>query len=277
MLTNDITEKWIQIYTSRPKAALLIDSPLDKDGGVSITKNIYEELIGSSSSPLVSISAKDGKSIGIDEVREIKRAFSLSANRDSKISRFAVIEDASKLTPEAQNSLLKLIEELPERTIIALVADNISEILQTIKSRCFYIPVVPIEKEKALKYAEKNGKDLLYANKIYNLSEGRASYFVRYLEDNEEVFSQVELAKKFFASSVFDRQAIVESLIKKEFDLQSFISTMKITAKAGMYGTQEEASRHRWKKILKKITNAETQLSQNSNTKLTLLSLSVNI
>jgi DNA polymerase III delta prime subunit len=50
--------------------------------------------------------------------------------------KVAVINDADRLTPEAQNSLLKTLEEPAEQTIIALVTRNYSKLLPTILSRC---------------------------------------------------------------------------------------------------------------------------------------------
>ncbi len=47
-----------------------------------------------------------------------------------------VLLEADRLNPESSNTLLKSIEEPPERTIIILVAESAAELLDTIRSRC---------------------------------------------------------------------------------------------------------------------------------------------
>ena len=47
-----------------------------------------------------------------------------------------IINDAQKMTLQAQNALLKTIEEPPAYAIILLLADNPDSLLPTISSRC---------------------------------------------------------------------------------------------------------------------------------------------
>ena len=47
-----------------------------------------------------------------------------------------IIDPADLLTPEAQNALLKLLEEPPPRTLIILVAQRLGALLATVRSRC---------------------------------------------------------------------------------------------------------------------------------------------
>ena len=68
------------------------------------------------------------------EARKVKEHFSLKPY--SAKGRVVVLEDASKLTPDAQNALLKTLEELPEEGIIILGADSESKFLPTVLSRC---------------------------------------------------------------------------------------------------------------------------------------------
>ena len=47
-----------------------------------------------------------------------------------------IINDSDKMTEEAQNSLLKTLEEPPEYIMIILITANENKLLNTIKSRC---------------------------------------------------------------------------------------------------------------------------------------------
>lgn len=79
----------------------------------------------------------DGPSIGIAETRQFIRSLSLAPH--SGDSSAGVIPDAHLLTPEAQQSLLKTLEEPPTHAYIFLGAQHDRQLLPTITSRCINI------------------------------------------------------------------------------------------------------------------------------------------
>lgn len=105
-------------------------------------KSRVEELLNSTSPKLVEKhpdllvveSKKDKNSIGIDQVREITRFLSIKPyNLKNKA---VVVYDAHKLTIQAQNALLKTLEEPPEFAVIILEAKSEESLLPTVISRC---------------------------------------------------------------------------------------------------------------------------------------------
>lgn len=80
---------------------------------------------------------KDKATIGVNDVKEFRNDMFMSATEsDYKIY---IIRDAERLTPEAQNSLLIVLEEPPKNVIILLLANGTDKILTTIKSRAQYV------------------------------------------------------------------------------------------------------------------------------------------
>lgn len=77
---------------------------------------------------------KAGEKLGIAEARKIKEHFSLKPY--SQKGRTVVIEDASVMTDEAQNALLKTLEELPEEALFIMGSTSDANFLPTISSRC---------------------------------------------------------------------------------------------------------------------------------------------
>ena len=63
-----------------------------------------------------------------------------------------IIPDANKMTEQAQNALLKTIEEPPSYAVILLLTDNLNALLPTIQSRCVTINTKPISKEEIAGY-----------------------------------------------------------------------------------------------------------------------------
>ena len=77
---------------------------------------------------------EEGTRVRITQVRALQNALRLAANEGGW--RAAVIADAEWLNLEAQNALLHLLEEPPERTCLVLVTRNPAGLLATIRSRC---------------------------------------------------------------------------------------------------------------------------------------------
>ena len=84
--------------------------------------------------------------IGVDEIRE-------QVNNDIIIRPYSsehkiyIIPDAEKMTGQAQNALLKTIEEPPEYAIIILLTNNSDLFLPTILSRCIILNIKPVKDE----------------------------------------------------------------------------------------------------------------------------------
>ncbi len=60
------------------------------------------------------------------------------------------------MTKEAQNSLLKVLEEPPEYATIILITSNENKLLNTIRSRCIKINFNKLKDEEIIEYANKN-------------------------------------------------------------------------------------------------------------------------
>ena len=85
--------------------------------------------------------SESGQTITIEEVRRIKSFVSLSPYAGPY--KFVVINDAHLMTTEAQNALLKVLEEPSPSSILILVTANPNSLLPTIVSRCQEIKFPP--------------------------------------------------------------------------------------------------------------------------------------
>ena len=65
-----------------------------------------------------------------------------------------IVEDAQLMNPQAQNAILKSLEEPPEYVTMILLTDNASSLLQTIRSRCIILNIQPVIKAYALASSE---------------------------------------------------------------------------------------------------------------------------
>src|SRR3989344_2853262 len=83
------------------------------------------------------------KSVGIEDVRIIQKKIYLKPIKSE--TKAIILNAYNGLTIEAQNALLKILEEPPNNTIIILMVPTLEQILPTILSRC---KVIVIKKDQ---------------------------------------------------------------------------------------------------------------------------------
>jgi DNA polymerase III delta subunit-like protein len=79
--------------------------------------------------------------VRIGQIRALQHALRLQAGEGGR--RVAVIADAEWLNQEAQNALLRLLEEPPPRTTLVLVTASPAGLLATVRSRCQRVALPP--------------------------------------------------------------------------------------------------------------------------------------
>ena len=142
------------------------------------------------------IGLKDESSIKIETIRKMQsKVQELPIVSKKKVY---VIDDSEYMTKEAQNCLLKTIEEPPEFVTVILITSNENQILNTIKSRCLKIYFQNIEDNILKQYLESvQGFQNISSNSLraYNGSIGKALLIHSKKEQYailEKVFNNVE-------------------------------------------------------------------------------------
>ncbi len=94
-------------------------------------------------------------SIGVDDIRD-QLIGDIQIKPYSSRYKIYIIDEAERLTVQAQNALLKTIEEPPSYGIIILLTTNADIFLQTILSRCVRLDFKPVGDEIVSEYLKKN-------------------------------------------------------------------------------------------------------------------------
>ena len=126
-------------------------------------------------SPLINfIDSEDGKNIKIAQVRDLQEQ--ISEKPIVSESKVYIINNSDLMTVEAQNCLLKTLEEPPEYAHIILVASNESKLLNTIKSRCTKIAFNKLSNDDLLKYA--NSHNISISDDLIGTCDGSISKLI---------------------------------------------------------------------------------------------------
>lgn len=122
-------------------------------------------------------------SVLIDQMRELKQNALLTPLVGMR--KVYIVHRADKLTPQAANSLLQILEEPPPSVVIILLA-NTPSVLPTIRSRCQTIHFGALDQAQTLEVLEKVGPaayDKAQMMKVARLSFGSPGEALRLLED----------------------------------------------------------------------------------------------
>lgn len=96
---------------------------------------------------------EEDKEFKVDSVRELIMRAYVSPNEASR--RVFVLCDADKMNPNAQNALLKILEEPPQTAVFILLSQNREKMLTTILSRTVTIPITPVSMDEARDFVKK--------------------------------------------------------------------------------------------------------------------------
>ena len=133
---------------------------LDKEKPCNKCKSCIE--FNTYNNPDFNILEPEANSIKTDKIRELtKKVYEKPVISDRKVY---IINDSNCMTKEAQNSLLKTLEEPPEYVTIILITSNENIFLPTIKSRCTKILFNRLTNEELKRVLQKEYD-------YYNISE----------------------------------------------------------------------------------------------------------
>lgn len=152
-------------------------------------------------------------SIGVDDIRKGINDTVMVKPYSSKYKIY-IVQEAEKMTVQAQNALLKTIEEPPEYVVIMLLTNSMEVMLPTIISRCVTLNLKPVSDTQMRKYLQQQ----------VNVPDYRAEICIAFARGN------VGRAKALASSEDFDKiRKSALSLLKniKDMDLSEVIAALK--------------------------------------------------
>lgn len=137
--------------------------------------------------PDIIIIDEQEESIKTDTIKELTSNVLEKPIQSSK--KVYIINNSENMTKEAQNSLLKTLEEPPEYVVIILITNNENLLLNTIKSRCINLSFNKLSDEEIKEYFDKNLLSL--DNNMFKAFGGSIEKAL-VLKDKQETYEKVE-------------------------------------------------------------------------------------
>lgn len=154
------------------------------------------------------------KNVPVELIRRTKADLYIRPNEGAR--KIYLIPRAQDMQEPAQNALLKVMEEPPEYGVFLLLTDNPDKLLPTIRSRCAYLQLSPIDKTQMLqklgdRFPEKTMQELQAA---YLRSGGYYGQALEQLSGEMAIFEQTEAFAKAYSAK--DALALMQVLVPME-------------------------------------------------------------
>lgn len=138
----------------------------------------------------------DSQTIKVDQVRNLQHSLSLAPYAAKY--RIALLCDFQQANINAQNALLKTLEEAPRQVILLLTADSAENLLPTIASRCEILRLRPVSVEVLTTSLQERWQIPTEKARLYaHLSNGRTGTAVQYSTSPEVVDQRAALLDDF--------------------------------------------------------------------------------
>ena len=218
----------------------------------------------------------DGNSIKIAQIRELQeRIYEKPIDSSKKV---IVIDDSDKMTEEAQNGLLKTLEEPPEYAIIILIATNENKLLNTVKSRCLKISFSAIADSEVKKYILQNNIIESPSENILKVCGGSLGK-VKHVAENLEIYNQIEdVTNKLIAGNIknmVDMFNKFQVLYDNKDNVLELLDYMIVIIYS--FIVQKQNFSQKWLNIVQIIEKSKIKLNSNTNTDMCIDELLMNI
>ena len=252
-----------------------------------------KQVLAGSHPDLIYVTHEKPASIGVDDIRE-QINDTILVRPYSSYYKIYIVDEAEKMTVQAQNALLKTIEEPPSYAVILLLTTNPDAFLPTILSRCVQLKLKPLKdvvvKEyliqslgveesqaeiyaafargnlgKAIHLAESEDFKRMYDEILHmlkHLKEADISELLDYIhklrEENLDIYSCLDFMQMWYRDVLMYKttQDINLLIFKDEFSTIKSMSTV-----SGYEGLE---------RILEAIDKARIRLDANVNTELVM-------
>ena len=175
---------------------------------------------------LLQVESLDGKNIKIEQIRELlTKIAEKPINSDKKV---IIINNSELMTKEAQNALLKTLEEPPQYITIILITSNQSKLLTTIKSRCTKILFEGLSKEEIRSYLKQKGLDLNISDRILKAGNGSLSKTLDLIEKQDLYLKLDNIFNNIEKCDIVDLWKQAEILYKEKEEIIGLLEYINI-------------------------------------------------
>lgn len=199
----------------------------------------------------------EGSSIKIEQIREMQKKIQEKPIISEK--KIYIIDNADLMTKEAQNCLLKTLEEPPQFATIILIGSNENAFLATIKSRCMILHFKPIENEEIRKYLEENFQIENISQTMLETFQGSIGKAIQLKDRQEEYINLEKMIYNLNKSDLITTIKSAETLYKSKEEIFQILDYLNIIL------LKIAKTDYLYTNCIKTVENTKQRLQKNAN------------
>ncbi len=269
----------LQAFLDKPAHAVLLTG--QRGIGLSTIANVLaKELLGSKNlenEQYFRLLAPEKGTIPIESVRGLQSFFALTVPGNAVVKRVVVLDDADTLSTEAQNALLKTLEEPPQGSVLVLVSHDSKRLLATIRSRTTELAVTTPSKRQIAGWFVVKGYAPTDIERAHLMTEGSIRQMEAILSGESN--ADIDTVRAVLAGNTYDRLLHVDAMAKDKEAANAFVDNLVRVATVSLEraAAQNPATLPRWQSVLQAGVTAQDALEKNGNTKLVLTDLMLSL
>ena len=220
----------------------------------------------------------EGKTIKIDQIRTLNEdIYKLPIETKKKVY---IINDSELMTEEAQNALLKTLEEPPKYALIILITSREDLILTTIKSRCTRILFNDLSEDLIKEYINKNMEDKDIDENIIKMSSGSIGKLLRIKENYAEIVELEKIVLKLIQNKENSKAEFLKNMEKafakkSRESIPDIIDFIEVLFFETLKKENNIDRKNAYINIVKKIESAKNKIATSRNQNMTIDDLSL--
>ncbi len=180
---------------------------------------------------IIRLTHEKPNTIGVDDIRsQINNDIIIKPYSGSK--KIYIINEGEKMTVQAQNALLKTLEEPPEYAVILILTANVGALLPTIQSRCVILNMKPARDDQIRKYLMETMEipdykaDICVAFARGNL--GKARLLAKSEEFDKVKEEAITLLKYIGDMEIHEIVAAIKKINEYKFEVGDYLDILSI-------------------------------------------------
>ncbi len=220
---------------------------------------------------------KDRKTISVNQIRDIITAAAIRPQKSGR--RVFVIDPGDSMTPQAQNALLKILEEPPSNVVFILTTISKSAMLETVVSRCTVLTVSIPDEASAIEYiASKVNRERDEIAEAYRTARGSIGNALNILK-KKSASAAAKTAESFIgliqSGSQYELLKVLLPLEKDRAKTLEFYNTLEAGIVTKMRTLTSPTLVRRYERLYNTVASHKKLLKANANLSLLLTSLAV--